>query len=64
MPEQWEYRTETTEVGPYYDAMLELNLIPLGRLGWELILLVQFPTEDTSRVLLKAYLKRRVASEG
>lgn len=55
--QQWEYCTATSEVGPYFDSLVELHLKPLGQQGWELIHIVQWPTEGNS-VIVKAYLKR------
>lgn len=59
--QQWEYCTATAEVRSYFDSFVELYLALLGRQGWELIHIVQWPTGGNS-VIVKAYLKRPITN--
>lgn len=62
MTQQWEYRTETAEVGTHYDSLTELHLTPLGRQGWELVHISEWPVSGQTK-LVKAYLKRPMVEQ-
>ena len=61
MSEHWEYKHIECEVGMYCDEFVEIHLKPAGEDGWELIHIVEFPMHKPNTVLLKGFLKRRLA---